>query len=90
MALERDLLVLKIKNKKNNSFISASFLDGYLFQSKSLINKQTKDLKIKLTGVIISLLKQLRIMKIYIKFIHLCIENLESNLIQHLFTVFKT
>jgi hypothetical protein len=29
-------------------------------------------------------------MKIYIKFIHLCIENLESNLIQHLFTVFKT
>ncbi len=90
MAPNNDLLILKIKNKKNNHFLSASFLDGYLLLSKSLYNKQIKDLKVKLTGILVNILKQLRIMKISIKFIHLFIGNIESNLIQYLFAFFKT
>lgn len=79
---------IKITNNKNNIFLSINNSKGTLLTYKSLKEKKTKDIKSKLTWGLISILKRLKTNKI--KFINLSIINLNINIIQQIFFLFKT
>lgn len=87
MSLEKNYTI-KIINTKNNTFITLNNTYGQLLSYKSLKEKKTKDMKVKLTWGLINLFKKIRDLKI--KYINLNLNNLDNDLLQHIFVIFTT
>lgn len=79
---------LKIASNKNNIFVSITNSEGVLLTYKSLKEKKTKDLKSKMTWGLILILKRVKYLKI--KYLNLNIINVNINIIQQIFSLFKT